>query len=91
MPLSKLAYRRRGSGRRKAFRGLELKCVPQRACNGSARGPALETRDPGKLSIGRAAAAPRNASRAREAWRSVEANQRMPITVRFLDRSRKAF
>ena len=42
-------------------RCLESNCVPQRAGNGSARGPAVETRDTGKLSIGRAAAALRNA------------------------------
>ena len=58
---AKSRIRRRSSGRREASRGLELKCVPQRAWNGSARGPALETRDPGKLSTRRAAAAPRNA------------------------------
>src|SRR6188768_149551 len=31
------------------LRGLESNCVPQRAGNGSARGPAVETRDTGEF------------------------------------------
>ena len=59
----------RAGGRRSDSRCLEANCVPQRAGNGCARGPAVEARDTGKLSTRRAAAAPRNASRAREAHR----------------------
>ena len=58
---AKLRIRRRTGSRRRDSRGLELKCVPQRAGNGCARGPALETRDPENLCKGRAAGAPRNA------------------------------
>ena len=57
----RLAYLRRSSGRRSDSRCLEANCVPQRACNGCARGPAVETRDTGNLSTRRAAAALRNA------------------------------
>ena len=51
VPRRRMAYRElRRSGRRSASRCLEANCVPQRAGNGSARGPAVETRDTGKLS-----------------------------------------
>ena len=49
-------------------RCLESNSVPQRACNGSARGPAVETRDAGKSEHRRAAAALRNASRDERHW-----------------------
>jgi len=41
-PRGELAYRRRSSGRRSDSRCLESNCVPQRAGNGCARGPAVE-------------------------------------------------
>ena len=80
---AKSRIRRRTGSRRRDSRGLELKCVPQRAGNGCARGPAVEMRDTGNLSTRRAAAALRNAVEPRGTGAPIEPPKgtQLPSTI----------